>query len=107
MIRTRSPATSLRTPAENHGRETVSGTDCESSRPKSRRSTAQIAQLQSAIDGKPTGDAKSSQRPRGVKADDWSVEMQELQKKRDGILDQISALKDQARHHGVPANALP
>jgi hypothetical protein len=68
---------------------------------------SQIAQLQSAIDGKPTGDAKSSQRPRGVKADDWSVEMQELQKKRDGILDRISALKDQARHQGVPANALP
>jgi len=68
---------------------------------------AQIAELQAAIDGKPTGDMKSSQRPRGVKADDWSVEMQELQKKRDGILDQISTLKDQARHQGVPPNTLP
>jgi len=68
---------------------------------------SQIAELQAAIDGKPTGDAKTSQRPRGVKADDWSVEMQELQKKRDGIVDQISALRDQARHHGVPANTLP
>ena len=68
---------------------------------------AQIAELQAAIDGKPTGDAKTSQRPRGVKADDWSVEMQDLQKKRDGILDQISALKDQARHQGVPPNSLP
>jgi hypothetical protein len=68
---------------------------------------AQIAELQAAIDGKPTGDMKSSQRPRGVKADDWSVEMQELQKKRDGILDQISMLKDQARHQGVPPNTLP
>jgi hypothetical protein len=68
---------------------------------------SQIAQLQSAIAGKPTGDGKDSQRPRGVKADDWSVEMQQLQKKRDGILDQISALKDRARHQGVPGNALP
>ena len=32
---------------------------------------SQIAELQAAIDGKPTGDAKTSQRPRGVKADDW------------------------------------
>ncbi len=68
---------------------------------------AQIAELQAAIDGKPTGDGKSSQRPRGVKADDWSVEMQPLQKKRDDTLAQIAALKDQARHHGVPENALP
>lgn len=68
---------------------------------------AQIAELQAAIDGKPTGDMRSSQRPRGVKADDWSVEMQDLQKKHDNILDQISALKDQARHQGVAPNALP
>jgi chaperonin cofactor prefoldin len=68
---------------------------------------AQIAELQSAIDGKPTGDAKTSQRPRGVKADDWSVEMQELQKKKDALLDQIAALKDQARHQGVSPNTLP
>jgi hypothetical protein len=68
---------------------------------------SQIAELQDAIDGKPTGDAKTSQRPRGVKADDWSVEKQELEAKRDGIVEQINALRDQARHRGVPANALP
>lgn len=68
---------------------------------------AQIAELRAAIEGKPTGDAKTSQRPRGVKADDWSVEMQNLQKKKDAILDQISALKDKARHQGVPPNSLP
>src|SRR5579863_1240534 len=62
---------------------------------------SQIAELQAAIDGKPTGDAKSSQRPRGVKADDWNVEMQQLEKKRDNILDQIAVLKDEARHQGV------
>jgi hypothetical protein len=68
---------------------------------------AQIAELQAAIDGKPTGDAKTSQRPRSVKADDWNVEMQELQKKKQDTLDQIAALKDEARHQGVPPNTLP
>ncbi len=68
---------------------------------------SQIAELQAAIDGKPTGDGKTSQRPRSVKTDDWSVEMQSLQKKRDGIVAQIAALKDQARHQGVTPNALP
>jgi hypothetical protein len=68
---------------------------------------SQIAELQAAIDGKPTGDGKTSQRPRSVKTDDWSVEMQDLQKKRDGIVAQIAALKDQARHQGVAPNALP
>jgi hypothetical protein len=68
---------------------------------------AQIAELQSAIDGKPTGDGKTSQRPRGVKADDWGVEMQELQKKRQDILDHITALQDEARHQGVAPNTLP
>src|SRR5271167_1595165 len=68
---------------------------------------AQIAELQAAIDGKPTGDGKESQRPRSVKTDSWSVEMQDLQKKRDDTLDHIAALKDQARHQGVAPNTLP
>jgi hypothetical protein len=67
----------------------------------------QIAELQGAIDGKPTGDAKSSKRPRSVQADDWNVQMQDLQKKKQGILDQIAAMKDEARHQGVPPNTLP
>jgi len=67
----------------------------------------QIAQLQSAIDGKPTGDAKASSRPRGVKADDWATQLAELQKQRQDILDKIAALQDQARHNGVPVNAVP
>lgn len=67
----------------------------------------QIAELQSALDGKPTGDAKSSQRPRGVKQDDWSLELAELQVKRDAILAKINALQDEARRNGVPDNALP
>ncbi|HXO87408.1 MAG TPA: hypothetical protein VN885_02090 [Candidatus Acidoferrales bacterium] len=67
----------------------------------------QIGELQDAIDGKPTGDAKSSKRPRSVQADDWNVQMQDLQKKKQGILDQIAAMKDEARHQGVPPNTLP
>jgi hypothetical protein len=66
-----------------------------------------IAELQDAIDGKPTGDAKSSKRPRNVQADDWNVQMQDLQKKKQDILDQIAALKDEARHQGIPPNTLP
>jgi chaperonin cofactor prefoldin len=68
---------------------------------------SQIEQLQAAIDGKPTGDEKTSQRPRSVKADSWNVEMQELKEKRDRIEDQISSLKDEARHQGVAPNTLP
>ena len=69
---------------------------------------AQIASLQSAIDGKAAGDAKTSTRPfYGVRADDWSRELAELQQKRAGTLAQIGALEDQARHAGVPSSALP
>jgi hypothetical protein len=68
---------------------------------------SQIAELQSAIDGKPTGDAKNSTRPYGVKLDSWSAELQQLQSKRTGILDKIGALEDEARHNGVAGNALP
>lgn len=67
----------------------------------------QIAELQAAIEGKPTGNSKESTRPLGVKADPWPVELDQLQKKRDGIQAQISALEDQARHDGVPPGALP
>jgi len=69
---------------------------------------SQIAELQAGIDGKPTGDGTKSARPfNGVKADDWSRELAELQKKRDDTLAQIGALQDQARHNGVAPNTLP
>lgn len=67
----------------------------------------QIAALQAAIDGKPTGDARESSRPRGVKADSWTVEKDALQKQRGGVLSQINALYDEARHNGIPDSALP
>ncbi|HYL67935.1 MAG TPA: hypothetical protein VEX69_02120 [Candidatus Limnocylindria bacterium] len=67
----------------------------------------QIAELQAAIDGKPTGDAVKSTRPSGVKFDNWTSELAQYQKKRDDLLAQISVLQDQARHAGVAPNALP
>jgi len=68
---------------------------------------AQMAALQAAIDGKPTGDARKSTRPYSVRADDWSAERDQLGKKRDEITAQISDLQDEARRNGVPASALP
>ena len=69
---------------------------------------SQIAQLQAGLDGKAVGDGKQSTRPYySVKADDWSRELAELQKKREDILAQIGALQDQARHNGIAPNALP
>jgi hypothetical protein len=68
---------------------------------------AQIAQLQAAIDGEPTGDAKTSARPHAVKAGDWRTEMADLQKQRADLVTKIDALQDEARHVGVPPNALP
>jgi hypothetical protein len=67
----------------------------------------QIAELQAAIDGKPTGNGTASERPRSVKADSWPVEMDNLEKQRDGIQSQLDALYDQARRSGIPSSALP
>jgi len=68
---------------------------------------SQIAALQDALDGKPTGDGKTSTRSTGVRADSWALEKADLEKKRQGILDQIDALHDEARHNGIPDGALP
>jgi len=67
----------------------------------------QIGDLQSALDGKPTGDGQTSQRPRGVKLDDWSSELTQLQAKRVDLLSKIDALRDQARRNGIPDSTLP
>jgi hypothetical protein len=68
---------------------------------------SQIAQLQAAIEGQPTGDAKTSARPYGAKLDSWQEQLAELQKKRDDTLARIGELQDQARHNGVPGNSIP
>jgi hypothetical protein len=67
----------------------------------------QMAELQAAIDGKPTGDAKKSVRPYSVRADDWSAELDQLAKNRQEILEKVSDLRDEARRNGIPANTLP
>lgn len=67
---------------------------------------AQIAELQSGLDGKALGDGKSSQRPRFVKQDDWSNELRQLQTQRAGILNRINEMEDEARHNGIPDSAL-
>ncbi len=68
---------------------------------------SRIEQLREAIDGKAMGDGKTSSRPWSVKGDSWAREEAELQSKRDAIAAHIDALRDQARHNGVPPNTLP
>ncbi len=67
----------------------------------------QIAQLQAGIDGKFTGNGKTSERPWGVSADDWSLELKKLQAQRADLMSRIDGLADEARHNGIPENALP
>ena len=64
----------------------------------------QISQLQAALAGKPVD---STRRWGGVRPGDWSAQLAQCQQKRDGILSRITALKDQARHNGIPSNQLP
>jgi hypothetical protein len=64
----------------------------------------QIAQLQAALSGETVN---SVRKWGGVRPDDWRVELDGLQKKRDGIQAQIQNLRDEARRDGVPPNALP
>ena len=64
----------------------------------------QIATLQDALSGKIIDETRKYP---GVKLDDWHSELAALQKKRTDILEQIATLEDQARHDGIPANALP
>ena len=64
----------------------------------------QIGQLQAALSGQTVN---SVRKWGGARPDDWRVELADLQKKREGIQAEIAALKDQARHDGVPPGALP
>jgi hypothetical protein len=67
----------------------------------------QIAEIQATLAGKPTGDGVQSTRPSGVRFDSWQNELAQLTKKRDNLRYQVAALQDQARHAGVPTNAIP
>lgn len=63
-----------------------------------------IHQLQAALDGKTVNSVRTYG---GVRADDWRDQLSRLQKEREGISANIAALEDEARHKGVPPNALP
>jgi uncharacterized protein YukE len=63
----------------------------------------QIAQLQAVLNG----DTVNAPRHVGAKIDDWHEELVQLQKQRDDITTKISALQDEARSKGVPANQIP
>jgi hypothetical protein len=65
---------------------------------------AQIADLQAALSGQAVN---TPRKYIGVRPDDWQAELVDLQKKRADIQGQIDTLEDQARHAGVPTNALP
>lgn len=65
---------------------------------------SQISELQAALNGETVSETRKYG---GVKLDDWSVELKQLQQKRDDIFAKIAVLQDQARHDGVAPNSLP
>jgi hypothetical protein len=64
----------------------------------------QISQLQAALNG---DTVNSTRHVGGAKIDDWHDELVRLQKQREDIVAKISALQDEARSKGVPANQIP
>jgi hypothetical protein len=64
----------------------------------------QIAQLQAALNG---DSVNSTRHVGGAKIDDWHDELVRAQQQREEIVAKISALQDEARRNGVPANQIP
>lgn len=64
----------------------------------------QISELQAGLNG---DTVNSTRHYSGVKLDDWRDQLARLQKQREDIVTQISALQDEARHNGVPDNQIP
>lgn len=64
----------------------------------------QIATLQAGLNGATVNETRHYN---GVKLDDWRDQLARLQKQREDIATQISALQDEARHNGVPDNQIP
>jgi hypothetical protein len=64
----------------------------------------QIVQLQAALNG---DTVNSTRHVGGAKIDDWHDELVRLQQQREDIVAKISALQDEARRNGVPANQIP
>jgi hypothetical protein len=64
----------------------------------------QISVLQAGLNGATVNETRHYG---GVKLDDWRDQLARLQKQREDVAAQISALQDQARHDGVPDNQIP
>jgi hypothetical protein len=64
----------------------------------------QISQLQAALDGHLVDSVRHFY---GVRPDDWRDQLSRLEKQRDDIQAEISALQDEARRSGIPSNQLP
>jgi uncharacterized protein YukE len=64
----------------------------------------QISVLQAGLNGATVNETRHYG---GVKLDDWRDQLARLQKQREDIALQISAMQDEARHNGVPDNQIP
>jgi hypothetical protein len=64
----------------------------------------QISVLQAGLNGATVNETRHYG---GVKLDDWRDQLARLQKQREEIAAQISAMQDEARHNGVPDNQIP
>lgn len=65
---------------------------------------SKIADLQKVLSGTTVNTVRTTG---GNKIDDWGEELKKLQQQRDDTATKISALQDEARHHGVPDNQIP
>lgn len=64
----------------------------------------QISVLQAGLNGATVNETRHYG---GVKLDDWRDQLARLQKQREDIAAQISAMQDEARHNGIPDNQIP
>jgi hypothetical protein len=64
----------------------------------------QISVLQAGLNGATVNETRHYG---GVKLDNWRDQLARLQKQREDIALQISAMQDEARHNGVPDNQIP
>lgn len=65
---------------------------------------AQIDELKKALAGEVVNETR---RYPGTRIGDWKDQLAALEKKRQDILDKISALEDEGRHNGVLTSDLP
>jgi outer membrane murein-binding lipoprotein Lpp len=64
----------------------------------------QIAQLKAALNGQSVNSVRHLY---GVEPDDLQNQLERLEKQRDDVQAKMEALRDEARHSGIPARQLP